>query len=149
MYRVEINDWPKLWPYIWNNLFSWHHFSVTKGFLDMIHLYFNPRKVNFSDYGWARGAVSKTQKSEIILQYGKLGSPTSMRRWFRNHYPNIPNSRILSVRTFSRLIQRFTDTISTEKGKNFWSQSWNNDREKHWDDSSNDWRWLSLIFVPL
>ena len=56
---MEINDWPKLWPYIWHNLCSRHHFSVTKGFLDMIHLCFNPRKVNFSDYGWARGAVYK------------------------------------------------------------------------------------------
>ena len=59
---MEINDWPKLWPYIWYNLCSRHHFSVTKGFLDMIHLCFNPRKVNFSDYGWARGAVYKGTK---------------------------------------------------------------------------------------
>ena len=59
----------------------------------------------------------KTQISEIIINYGKLGSVTTMRKWFRNHYPNIPNSRIPSVRTFSRLIQRFTDTISTEKWK--------------------------------
>ena len=38
--------------------------------------------------------LTKAQKSEIILQYGKLSSATSVRRWFRNHYPNIPNSRI-------------------------------------------------------
>ena len=25
--------------------------QFTKGFLDMIHLCYNPRKVNFSDYG--------------------------------------------------------------------------------------------------
>ena len=72
VYRVMINDWPKLWPYIWNNLCSRHHFSVTKGYLDMIHLCFNPRKVNFLDYGWARGALCKGQKSGIILQYSKL-----------------------------------------------------------------------------
>ena len=60
---------------------------------------------------------TKAQISEIIINYGKLGSATTMWRWFRNHYPNIPNSRIPSVRTFSRLIQRFKDTISTEKGK--------------------------------
>ena len=87
-YRVEINDWPKLRPYIWHNLCSRHHFSVTKGFLeDMIHLCFNPRKVNFSDFGWARGAVYKGTNSKIILQYDKLGSATSERRWFRNQYP--------------------------------------------------------------
>ena len=36
--------------------------QFTKGFLDMIHLFFNPRKVNFSDNGWARGAVYKGTK---------------------------------------------------------------------------------------
>ena len=62
-------------------------------------------------------ASSATQYSEIIIHNGKLGSATTVWRWFRNHYPNIPKSRIPSVRTFSRLIQRFTDTISTEKWK--------------------------------
>ncbi len=60
---------------------------------------------------------TKAQKAEIILQYGKTGSATSVRRWFRNHYPKIPNSRIPSVRQFSRLIQRFRETGSTDKGK--------------------------------
>ena len=59
---------------------------------------------------------TKAQKSEIILQYGKLGSATFMRRWFRNQYPDIPNSMIPSVRKFSRLIKMFKDTGSTEKG---------------------------------
>ena len=44
----------------------------------------------------------KAQISEIIIHYGKLGSTTTMWRWFRNQNPNIPNSRISSVRTFSR-----------------------------------------------
>ena len=68
--KASLNDWPKLWPYIWHNLCSRHHFLVTKVFLVMIHLCFNPRK------------------------YGKLGSATSVRRWFRNQYPDIQNSRI-------------------------------------------------------
>ena len=59
----------------------------------------------------------KTQISEIIIHQGKLGSATTVWKWFRNHNPNIPKSRIPTVRTFSRLIQRFTDTISTENGK--------------------------------
>ena len=42
---------------------------------------------------------TKAQKSEIIFQYSKLGSATFVWRRFRNHYPNIPNSRIPAVRT--------------------------------------------------
>ena len=57
------------------------------------------------------------QRSEIILQYGKLGSATLVRRWFRKHYPNIPNSRIPAVRRFSRLIQRFKKTGDSGKVK--------------------------------
>ena len=60
---------------------------------------------------------TKAQKSEIIFQYSKLGSATFVWRRFRNHYPNIPNSRIPSVRTFSRLIQRFKDTGSRKHSK--------------------------------
>ena len=57
------------------------------------------------------------QRAQIILQYGKLGNATDVRRWFRKNYPEIPNSRIPNVRRFSRLIQRFKDTGSTVKGK--------------------------------
>ena len=61
-YRVGTDKWNNVGAYIWNNLCSRHHFSVTNGLLDIIHLCFNPRKVNFSDYGWARGAVYKDTK---------------------------------------------------------------------------------------
>ena len=87
---------------------------------------------------------TKAQKSEIILQYSKLGSATSVRRWSRNHYPNFQNCRIPSVRTFSSLILR-----KHRKRENFWSHRWNIDRGKHWEDLSNDCNWLSLIFMPL
>ena len=60
---------------------------------------------------------TKAQKAEIILQYGKTGSATSVRRWFRKQYPEIPKSRIPSVMKFWRLIQRFKDTGNTENGK--------------------------------
>ena len=58
------------------------------------------------------------QRSEIILQYGKTGSATSVRRWFRKQYPDIPKSRIPSVKKFWRLIQRFKATGSTDKRHN-------------------------------
>ena len=83
----------------------------------MIHLCFNPKMVIYLIMADLEELFIKTQISEIIIHYGKLGSATTMWTWFRNHYPNIPKSRIPSVRTFSRLIQRFTDTISTENGK--------------------------------
>ena len=83
----------------------------------MIHLCFNPKMVIYLIMADLEELFIKTQISEIIIHNGKLGSATTVWRWFRNHYPNIPKSRIPSVRTFSRLIQRFTDTISTEKWK--------------------------------
>ena len=79
----------------------------------MIHLCLNPNQ----DGNLSEELFTKAQISEIIINNGKIGSATTMWRWFKNHYPNIPKSRIPTVRTFSRLIQRFTDTISTEKGK--------------------------------
>ena len=88
-YRVEINDWPKLWPYIWYNLCSRHHFSVTKDFLDMIHLCFNPKMVIYLIMADLEELFIKAQISEIIIHYGKLGSATTVWKWFRNHYPNI------------------------------------------------------------
>ena len=62
------------------------------------------------------GLFNPAQRSEIILQYGKLGSPTLVRRWFRKQHPEIPNHRIPSVMRFWRLIQRFKDTGNTDKG---------------------------------
>ena len=57
------------------------------------------------------------QQSEIILQYGKLGSTTSVQRWFITQYPEISKHRIPAVARFWRLIQRFKNTGSTSKGK--------------------------------
>ena len=82
----------------------------------MIHLCFNPKMVIYLIMADLEELFLKAQISEIIIHYGNYGA-TTMWRGFRNHYPNIPNSRIPSVRTFSRHLQRFTDTISTEKGK--------------------------------
>ena len=147
-YRVGINDWPKLWPYIWYNLCSRHHFSVTKGFLDMIHLCFNPRKVNFSDYGWARGAVSKTQKSEIILQYGKL---------LQHPVAELHSSFLLPLTEIQdiMLLVRVELLLFPENEPNSFliNGCWDNDS---WTISAwlsrcrayRNW-WLSLIFVPL
>ena len=63
------------------------------------------------------GLFTKTQKSQIILQYGKLESVTRVRRWFRKGYPEIPNHKILKVGAFWRLIQKFKNTASTDKAK--------------------------------
>ena len=43
---------------------------------------------------------TKAQKAQIILQYGKLGSATRVRRWFRKEYKTIPNSKIPKVGRF-------------------------------------------------
>ena len=65
----------------------------------------------------AERLFTKAQKSQIILQYGKLGSATLVRRWFRKQYPNIPNSKIPKVGRFWRLIEKFKKTANTENLK--------------------------------
>ena len=70
------------------------------------------------------GLFNPAQRSEIILQCGKLGSPTLVQRWFRKQYPQIPNHRIPSVMRFWRLIHRFKDTANTEKGNDVQPPQW-------------------------
>ena len=55
---------------------------------------------------------------EIILQHGKLGGPTHVRRWFRKQYPDIPNSRIPKLRAFARVIDRFKKNGSVHSQSN-------------------------------
>ena len=61
---------------------------------------------------------TEAQLKEIILQHGKLGSPTRVRRWFMKQYKDIPNSRIPSARQFGKVIDRFKKNGSVHKQDN-------------------------------
>ena len=61
---------------------------------------------------------TEAQLKEIILQHGKLGGPTRVRRWFMKQYKDIPNSRIPSARQFGKVIDRFKKNGSVHKQDN-------------------------------
>ena len=61
---------------------------------------------------------TEAQLKEIILQHGKLGGPTRVRRWFMKQYKDIPNSRIPSARQFGKVIARFEKNGSIHKQNN-------------------------------
>ena len=56
---------------------------------------------------------TEAQLKEIILQHGKLGGPTRVRRWFMKQYKDIPNSRIPSARQFGKVMAELRATINS------------------------------------
>ena len=72
--------------------------------------------VDFTDSMPKPSPFSPDQESQIVLQYGRLGSIVKLRRWFRLHY-NLHPQHVPGRKQFERVIKRFTSTNSTAHGK--------------------------------
>ena len=66
-----------------------------------------PDIILFQTMAGPKGPFTEAQMKEIVLQHGKLGGPTRVRRWFRKQYLDISNSQIPSSRHFAKFIDRF------------------------------------------